>query len=261
MNILVCVKQVPDDYAQIRLEPASQTPALAGVEIVNNAFDTYALEMAVRFCEANGGTVTVVTLGSESAQSGLKNLLAVGAGKAYLIVPDETDVDASGVAAYLHKAVEKCEELNGEPFDLILCGKESTDEINSQVGAMLAEKMELPFVSSVIGIAACARGLIARQETEDGYCAYETAVPAVFTVAKPDYDPRYPNIKSKMAARKAVIPTVSGADAGLEAQPRRVVCVRYTEPAQRQTGMRIQTADAAEAAARAVAAMAEAKVL
>lgn len=261
MNILVCVKQVPDDFAQIRLDAASRTPAVAGIEIVNNAFDTYALEMAVRFCEANGGTVTVVTLGAESAQSGLKNLLAVGASKAYLITPDVADVDEAGTAAYLSKAVAKCEELGGEAFDLILCGKESTDEIGSQVGAMLAEKMGLPFVSSVVELAPSEGGLIAKQETEDGYCAYETAVPAVFTVAKPGYDPRYPNIKSKMAARKAVIPTVSAADAGLETQPRRVNCVAYTEPAQRQAGVRIQEADAAEAAAKAVAMMAEAKVL
>lgn len=261
MDILVCVKQVPDDYAQIRLDPATQLPALSGVEVVNNAFDTYALELAVRYCEANGGTVTVATIGPESAQSGLKNLLAVGAGKAYLFTPDEADVDEAGMAAYLSQVVRKCEDLNGAPFGLILCGKESTDEISSQVGAMLAETMGLPFVSSVIELSPNGDDLTAKQETEDGYVLYETASPAVCTIAKPGYDPRYPNIKSKMAARKATIPTCSAAEAGMVAQPRRVNCVGYTQPEQRQAGVVINVPDAAEAVAQALAAMAAAKVL
>lgn len=261
MDILVCVKQVPDDYAQIHLDPASQTPALGGVEVVNNAFDTYALELAVRYCEANGGTVTAVTLGEESTQSGLKNLLAVGANKAYLFTPDSFDADEAGMAGYLSQAAKKCEELNGAPFGLILCGKESTDEISSQVGAMLAETMGLPFVSSVIEVAPCDAGLTAKQETEDGYVLYETASPAVYTIAKPGYDPRYPNIKSKMAARKAVIPTYSGVEAGMAAQPRRVVCAGYAEPAARQAGVVINNPDPEQAVAQALAMMADAKVL
>ena len=257
MNILICVKQVPDDYAQVRLDQASGTPDTAEIEIVNNAFDTYALELAARYCETHGGTVTVATVGPESAQSGLKNLLAVGANKAYLFTPNESVVDESGVAAYLSQVVKQCEQLNGEPFDLILCGKESTDEISSQVGAMLAETMGLPFVSSVVEVMPVEGGLRARQENEDSSTWYEMPLPAVFTIAKPDYDPRYPTIKNKMAARKAVIPTYSG----LTAQPCRVVCTGYAEPPARQSGVLIQAADGAEAAAKAVAMMADAKVL
>ncbi len=260
MNILVCVKQVPDDYVEIRLDGAGK-PATAGVEIVNNAFDTYAVELAARFCEANGGAVTVLTLGKDGAQSGLKNLLAVGASKAYLITPPEGDADENCVAAWLAAAVQKCQELNDEPFDLILCGKESTDEISGQVGAMLAEKLDLPFVSSVIEAMPIDGGLSARQETEFGYIRYEVPTPAVFTIAKPGYDPRYPTIKNKMAARKAVIPTVSAAEAGMEARPARVVCLGYAEPPHRQAGVKVQEKEAAVAAAKAVALMAEAKAL
>ena len=67
MNILVCVKQVPDDYAQIHLDPATGLPATAGADKVANAFDTYALELAARYCETNGGEVTVACIGPESA--------------------------------------------------------------------------------------------------------------------------------------------------------------------------------------------------
>lgn len=257
MNILIFVKQVPDDYAPVHLDPTSGTPAVADIEIVNNAFDTYALELAARYCETHGGTVTVATVGPESAQSGLKNLLAVGANKAYLFTPGESVVDESGMAGYLSQAVQKCGELNGEPVDLILCGKESTDEISSQVGALLAESLELPFVSSVVEVKPIDGGLRVRQENEDSSTWYEVPLPAVLTIAKPDYDPRYPTIKNKMAARKAVIPTCSD----LAAQPRRVICTGYAEPPARQSGVLIQAADGAEAAARAVAMMADAKVL
>lgn len=255
MNILVCVKQVPDDYTEIRLG-ADGKPATAGVEIVNNAFDTYALELAVRFCEANGGSVTAVTIGSESAQSGLKNLLAVGANKAYLCTASG-ETDEGGTAARLAQAVELCQEQDGVTYDLILCGKESTDEIGSQVGAMLAERLDAAFVSSVVEVEPVDGGVKVRQETGDGGVIYEASTPAVLTIAKPAYDPRYPNIKTKMAARKATIPMLS-----LTVEvPVMVTCAGYSEPPKRQAGVVIQEKEAAEAVKKAVAMMAEANVL
>ena len=255
MNILVCVKQVPDDYAEIRLG-ADGKPATAGVDIVNNAFDTYALELAVRFCEANGGSVTAVTIGSEGAQSGLKNLLAVGANKAYLCTA-AGETDERGTAARLAQAVELCQEQDGVTYDMILCGKESTDEIGSQVGAMLAERLGAAFVSSVVEAEPSNGGLKVRQETEEGGVIYETAAPVVLTIAKPAYDPRYPNIKTKMAARKATIPVL----ALTAAEPVLVSCTGYSEPPKRQAGTVIQEKEAAEAVKKAVAMMAEANVL
>ena len=255
MNILVCVKQVPDDYAEIRLG-ADGKPATAGVDIVNNAFDTYALELAVRFCEANGGSVTAVTIGSDSAQSGLKNLLAVGANKAYLCTA-VGDADERGTAARLAQAVELCQEQDGVTYDMILCGTESTDEIGSQVGAMLAERLGAAFVSSVVEAEPSNGALKVRQETEEGGVIYEAATPAVLTIAKPAYDPRYPNIKTKMAARKATIPML----ALTVEEPALVSCTGYSEPPKRQAGTVIQEKEAAEAVKKAVAMMAEANVL
>lgn len=255
MNILVCVKQVPDDYTEIRLG-ADGRPATAGVEIVNNAFDTYALELAVRFCEANGGSVTAVTIGSEGAQSGLKNLLAVGADKAYLCTASG-ETDEGGTAARLAQAVELCQGQDGVTYDLILCGKESTDEIGSQVGAMLAERLGTAFVSSVVEAEPCGSGVKVRQETEEGGVIYEASLPAVLTIAKPAYDPRYPNIKTKMAARKAAIPVL----ALTAEEPALVSCVGYSEPPKRQAGVLIQEKEAVEAAKKAVAMLAEANVL
>ncbi len=255
MNILVCVKQVPDDYAEIRLGGDGK-PATAGAGTVNNAFDTYALELAVRFCEAHGGSVTAVTIGPEGAQSGLKNLLAVGAGKAYLCAASG-EADEGGTAALLARAVELCQEREGAAYDLILCGKESTDEISGQVGARLAERLGAAFVSGVVEAEPSGDGLKARQETEEGGVVYEMSLPAVLTIAKPAYDPRYPNIKTKMAARKAVIPVL---DLGA-AEPALVSCLGYSEPPKREAGVVIQEKEAAEAVKKAVVMLAEANVL
>ena len=255
MNIFVCVKQVPDDYAEIRLGGDGK-PAAAGVEIVNNAFDTYALELAVRFREAHGGSVTAATIGPEGAQSGLKNLLAVGADKAYLCTANG-ETDEGGTAALLARAVERGQEREGGTYHLILCGKESTDEIGGQVGARPAERLGAAFVSSVVEAAPSGKGLKARQETEEGGVVHEMSLPAVLTIAKPAYDPRYPNIKTKMAARKAVIPVL---DLGA-AEPVLASCLGYSEPPKRQAGVVLQEKEAAEAVKKAVAMLAEANVL
>lgn len=262
MDILVCVKQVPDDYAEIRLDPATGKPAAAAAEQVANAFDTYALEMAVRYCEANGGAVSVAAIGPQSADSMLKNLLAVGAKKAFLFSdPVLENGDEAAVAGWLAGVVKKCEAENGAPYGLVLCGKESTDEISGQVGARLSEILGVGFVSGVVDVQPCAGGITAKQETEDGYILYQTACPAVLTVAKPAYDPRYPNIKSKMAARKAKIPVFTAAQAGLQPTAPRAVCVAYREPPKRAAGVKIQEKEAADAVAKAMALFAADNVL
>lgn len=258
MNILVCVKQVPDDFAKVYLNENGK-PSLEGIEKIVNAFDTYAVEMAVRYCESNGGKVVVATIGEEEeVRPSMVQMIAVGAKQAYIFAPSVSDPDESAIASELAELVKKCEEAEGETFDLIMCGKESTDEISSQVGAMLAEKLNLGFVSSAVAVEPVEAGLRVKQETEEGSASYEVSCPAVITVAKPDYDPRYPNLKSKMAARKAVIPYVT--DALSLVQPA-VKCLSYSEPAKREAGVKIKEKNAVDAVSRAIAIMAEDKVV
>ncbi len=262
MEILIFVKQVPDDGIEVHLDPAAGTPDTAKIDKIANAFDTYALELAARYVEANGGNVTVAAIGPDGTDSMLKNLIAVGAKKAYLFKdPSFEQGDEASTANRLAQLVKKCEAENGAPYDLILCGKESTDEISGQVGARLAEELSLPFVSSVIEITPDGDKLIAKQETDEGYIKFETAMPAVYTIAKPGYDPRYPNIKAKMAARKAVIPTFSAADAGVSEAPCYVECVSYTEPPKREAGLKIQEKEVADTVAKAMEILIKDKVL
>lgn len=263
MEILVCMKQVPDDSVEIRLNAAGE-PDLSQADPQGNAFDTYALELAVRYTEENGGSVTVVTVGPEDNKVCLKNALAVGAAKAYHISDDGIDgADAFVTAGLLAGAVAKIEEELGAKFDVILCGKESTDTIGSEVGEILAEKLGLPFVTNIVEIKAADGKITSKKELDAGYMMIETALPSIFTVSKPDYDPRYPTIKSKLAARKVQIPSVASGeltlkDGDLQAK---VSYLGYIEPPKREAGVKIKEEDPADSVAKAFEIMAADKVL
>ena len=263
MEILVCMKQVPDDSVEIRLD-ASGKPDLSQAEPQGNAFDTYALELAVRFVEANGGSVTVVSAGPEDNKVCLKNALAVGAAKAYHVSDAGlADRDSHVTASLLASAVKKIEEEHGAKFDLVLCGRESTDFIGSEVGEMMAETLGLPFVADIVEAAPADAGLRVKKELEAGYLMVDTALPTLCTVSKPDYDPRYPTIKSKLAARKAVIPSLDKAAAGLPAEDEaaRVLFKAFTEPPKRQAGIVIKESEPEDAVAKVFETLAADKVL
>ncbi|MFR2713828.1 MAG: electron transfer flavoprotein subunit beta/FixA family protein [Pilosibacter sp.] len=215
MEILVCVKQVPDDSVEISLDPKTGAPALDGVTPVVNAFDTYALEMAVRLKEAAGGEVTVLSIGDESVKNSLKNCLAVGADYAYLAANDAyQSADPEIIAKELKAAKEAIEEKTGKKFDIVFCGKETTDFASGQVGTILAKELSAPVTADVVDITAGEGKVTVKQETEEGYCMIESGLPCVVAVNKPEYDPRYPTIKSKMAARKKPIEELAAEEAG-----------------------------------------------
>ena len=216
MEILVCVKQVPDDSVEIALDPKTGAPALDGVTPVVNAFDTYALEMAVRLKEAAGGEVTVLSIGDESVKNSLKNCLAVGADYAYLAADDAyQNADPEVIAKELQAAKAEIEEKTGKKFDIVFCGKETTDFASGQVGTILAKELDVPVTADIVDITAGEGKVTAKQETEEGYRMIESVLPCVVTVNKPEYDPRYPTIKSKMAARKKPIEELAAGPQGL----------------------------------------------
>ncbi len=262
MEILVCMKQVPDDSVEIHLG-ADKKPDLSQAEPQGNAFDTYALELAVRFVEANGGRVTVASVGPEDNKVCLKNALAVGAAQAFHIAGEDETLDAYRTAGLLAAAVPKMEEEGGAAFDLILCGRESTDYIGGEVGEMLAEMLARPFVTNIVEAVPDGEGLRVKKELESGYQLVGFGLPAVCTVSKPAYDPRYPTIKSKLAARKAKIPTLDPASLPLaeDAKEPRILYLGFKEPPKREAGVLIREEDPAEAVAKAMELLAADKVL
>lgn len=266
MEILVFIKQVPDDQVDIRLDAASGAPMLDGVESIVNAFDTYALEMAARFVEAHGGSITVASIGDDSVAASIKNCLAVGADKGFLIKDALFEGSDPAAKAYiLSKAVSKLEEMNQIKYDIIFTGREATDYAKGQVSILLGEVLGVAAVTDVIGVDPADGGVEIKQMTESGYNRIGAPVPCVVAVAKPDYDPRYPTIKSKMKARKASVPVISAADLGVEADKAGSAgsltkVLGMHEPAKRQAGIKVQEESVEDTVAKAVAIITEAKV-
>lgn len=257
MEILVCIKQVPDDSVEIRMNPQSGQPDLSQADLQGNAFDTYAQELAVRYIEANGGSVTVCSVGGEENKTCLKNALAVGAKRAYLILhPEGAADDPASTAEILAAAIPEIEAAAGITFDLVLCGKESTDYIDGETAEYLAERLGYPFTSNIVEINPLESGIAAKKEMDDGYQIVETPLPALMTVSKPDYDPRYPTIKTKLSARKMPIPTIIA--------EKSTPCVKYLgfrEPQKRAAGVKIQEEEAADAVAQAMKIMISRKII
>ena len=264
MDILVCVKQVPDDSVEIHLNPSTMKPDLSKTLPQANAFDTYALEMAVRYCEANGGTVSVVSFGPKDNETSLRSCLAVGAKNAFL-VSDEglEDADPSVTAAVLAAAVPKIEEALGTKFGLIMVGKESTDYIDGVVGPIMAEKLGLPFVTNIVAVEGEEGALNLKKELDAGYDILKADGPAIVTVSKPDYDPRFPSIKTKMAARKAKIAALTAADLGMDdaAKAPKIEYVSFINPPKKQAGEKIIEDDVEVAVAKAMEKLVAGKIL
>ena len=221
MNILVCIKQVPDTTI-IKIDPETNTLMREGVPAIVSPFDAYALEAAARIKDKDKDTkIVVLSMGPEQALAALKECLSVGGDKAYLVSDRAcggSDTLATGYI--LSKAKEKIEELEGIKFDMLMFGKQAIDGDTAQVGPQVAEDLDIPQVTYAWEVWPTEDGKSVRvkKELEEGFEILEMACPCAVTVTKPDYEPRFPTIKSKMAANKAKIPVLSAADCGLDVE-------------------------------------------
>ena len=203
LNILVCVKQVPD-INLVKMDPVTGSLIRAGVPAILNPLDANALEAAVRVKEQYGGTVTCITMGPDMAMEALRECLAAGADKAVLL-SDRAFANADTLAtSYVIRSAAK--DL-GE-FDLIFCGKESLDGATGQMGSQLAERFDASQISSmslITGLDLENGTVTAERELEKGIELCQAQLPCLFTVEKTNYRPRIPNLKSWKASRTAEI--------------------------------------------------------
>lgn len=231
MNILVCVKQVPDTN-EIKIDPETNTLIRDGVPSIVNPFDGYALEAAARIRDnAQDTKIVVLSMGPQQAEAALRECLAIAADRAYLVT-DRTfgGSDTLATSYILSKAVEKVEELEGEKFDAVFCGKQAIDGDTAQVGPELAEHLGCPQVTYALEVKSEADGLHVYREAEDGKEVIGVQTPCLVTFTKPSFDPRFPTIKRKIAARKAQITKLTAAEltnidpahAGLKGSPTKV---------------------------------------
>jgi electron transfer flavoprotein beta subunit len=198
LNIAVCLKQVPSTETRVKIAPDAKHIDPAGVTFVVNPYDEYALEEALQLKEANGGEVTVVSVGGAAVVSAIRSALAMGADKAVLL---KTDAEFDNLAAAKLLAAELAEK----GFDLILLGKQAVDDDASQVGPMLAELLKLPCASVVVDLEVNGDRARASREIEGGTEVSEFSLPAVVTAQKGLNEPRYASLKGIMAAKKKPI--------------------------------------------------------
>ena len=212
MDIVVCVKQVPDTWSEKKLDPSDNTLARAATDPVMNEMDEYAVEEALRLQEASGGEVTVLCMGPESATETVRKALSMGADKAIHVVDDGLHgSDAVATSLALAKA------LGTTSYDLVVLGSESSDARMSVVPAMLAERLGVPQLTFAKEVAVDGGSVRVKRLTDDGYQSVEASLPAVVSVVEKINEPRYPSFKGIMAAKKKPVTTLSLADAGLDA--------------------------------------------
>ncbi len=267
LNILVCVKQVPDTN-QIKIDPVKHTLIREGVPAIVNTFDTYALETALRLREQQGGRVTVISMGLPAAKEALRECLAAGADEAYLITDRVFGgSDTLATSKIISTAIKVLEEKNNRAFDIILCGKQAIDGDTGQVGPEISQHLNRALISYAVEAELLSDGSIkCKRESDEGYDFYATKLPCVITMNKTPYDLRYPSFQTKRAAKNAVIQELTSAEVvvapeerGLAGSPTKVRKT-YT-PVRQKNGMKITGLDGAEAAKKLAGLMADAKLL
>jgi len=207
VRILVCVKQALD-VSQIKVDTATRRLITVDASKKISDFDKNALEEAVRLKEKLGGEVITVTVGPEDAKTTVREALAMGADKAYVISdPMFEGSDTLAISCILAEAVKKL-----VPFDLILCGEASIDSFSAQVGPRLAERLNLPIITYVKKLSLDGTIVTVERNLEDSYETIKAKTPALLTVTKELNEPRIPSLMAIMKASKKEVVVWNAAD-------------------------------------------------
>ena len=211
MNVIVCVKQIPDPALPGVLDPSSKTLVRDGKLILDES-DSYGVEMALQLVDAaGGGEVSLVSMAPDGEVSGLRTALAMGAARAVLVSdPELAGSDALTTAKVLAAAVERLGEA-----ELIIAGTESSDGYTGTVPEQMAEVLGLPSVTFAKSVAVEGGMVKVARQTELGFDEVECATPVVVSVTAGVVEPRYPSFKGIMAAKSKPVDTVSAADLGV----------------------------------------------
>ena len=214
MKIAVCIKQVPDT-TEVRINPQTNTLVREGVASITNPFDEFAVEEALLTKEKYGGEIHVITMGPPQAIEVLKNALAVGADKVYLVSDQAfAGADTLATAYTLAKTIEK---IGG--VDLVICGKQAIDGDTAQVGPGIATRLGIPqltYVSKVREIDVANKRIVVERLLENGREVVQSSLPVLITVVKDINEPRLPSLLGIKKAAKAQIPTLTAKEIGVD---------------------------------------------
>ena len=237
MKFCVCIKQVPDVSAPIQIRDGELVMD-AGRAILN-AYDASAVEEALVLTAAHGGEVDVLLIGPERAAETVRKALAMGAARGtHLVVPDDAQLDSGAVSEILAR------HLDGHDYDVIAAGKQAQDTDAGLAGGMLAERLGLPFATNAVGLAEEDGTLVVTRQGDAGQEIIALPTPCLVTCSNDMNDPRIPNLKGIMAAKKKTIDTQPVAD--LPAASVRVL--RYEPVPSREPGQKLDGEPAEQAA-------------
>ena len=252
MRFLVCMKQVPDSTTRVKVAPDGTSIVTDGVTWSISPYDEYAIELALEHKDQAPETVvSVITVGGPRTKDALRQALAMGCDDATLISAER--LGPFGTANALRSAVEELKP------DLVLCGKQASDDDQGFVGPALAEALGWPHLSQVTKISPAPQGMELWKETEGGHEIWTATGPVVLTVQKSAKDPRYPSLPGIMKAKKKEIPerAATGADDAVQ-----IEIVKLEPPPARGGGKIFKDGDTkAHAAELATLLRDEAKVL
>jgi electron transfer flavoprotein beta subunit len=212
MNIVVCVKQVPDTGMERKLKPDDSTLDRDSVDGLINELDEYAIEEALLIAEAHGGEVTILSMGPQKAAESIRKALSMGCDQAVHVLDDAlAGSDALATSQVIAQALTRI------GFDLVILGSESTDARMGVLAAMLSERLGVPQMSLAGQVEIAAPAIRIQRQTDYGYDKVEAALPAVVSVVEKINEPRYPSFKGIMAAKKKPVETLGLADLGVDA--------------------------------------------
>jgi electron transfer flavoprotein beta subunit len=242
MHIVVCIKQVPRDNS-VTINP-DLTINTEGIEQIMNLFDEYAVEEALRWNEQLGGTVTVLSLGPEVWKEQIRRALAMGATDAWLLSdPAFAELDVLGAARAAAAAIKKIGDV-----DLIICGRNSTDDESGAFAPALARSLgwpQLTYVGKIAELSGGGKRIVVERHLEEQVETVEAPLPAVVTVVKDLNEPRYPSLLRIKRVAKVEIPIWSAADLGLSEGAPVVSVANRVPPPPRPSGEMIDAVDTA----------------
>lgn len=262
MNIVVCIKQVPDT-TEIKIDPVKNTLIRTGVPSIMNPFDKNALETGLSLKDRYGGKVTVISMGPPQAKAVLREALSMGADEAYLVTDRAFGGSDTYATSYiLSQAIKKLGH-----FDVILGGKQAIDGDTGQTAPSIAEHLGAARLTYILDLEADGDKVIARRQVEEGIEVIEARFPILCTATKESNKPRYATIKRKIASLKAEIPEITLADLpdadvskmGLKGSPTKVKAT-FT-PKRTACGVTIEGTTPGEIANALIGKLADGKIL
>ena len=242
MNIIVCLKQVPDTETQIKVRSGGKSIVTDDIKWVMNPYDEYGVEEALRIKEKFGGEVTVVGLGPKRVTESIRTALAMGADKGILVSDEALEgSDSLAVAKALAAAIKELD------YDLIFSGQRGVDDDMGVVGANIAEFLDIPQLSVIdkVEVAEDGKSVKVNRPIEGSILVIESPLPALITTQKGLNEPRYASLPGIMKAKKKPFDEKTLSDLGLDAAEfgegaRKVKVLKITPPPAREAGKLVE---------------------